>query len=413
MHCYPLQLLGQNKNVNRAMSEKRGSKLLKLIDRYIGSALLLALAIALNTKRVIYHIAKKEPSSDRQYLNTKNYLLVCFGAIGDLILLTQAAKTQLNGKKVFLACTSSNKACAELYKDFYAGIEIIDIRLPSSLLKVCKKYQIQVVFDSTQWANIGPILTAVAQLCSDSLETIGFHTSSRLRNGAYNYTIEHSNQLHEIANFINLLSPQPCILTNTDIQQWDPGLYKRNAVKKTKKILFHLWPSGSRSYLKEWPKSYWVQLAQNLISEGYAIYLSGSPTDKIRNEELILESGLPLINIAGKYSLSELRDFIMQNIDFAICVNTGILHLSASLGIPVIGLHGPTNPNRWGPLGSQSISLLPTSGLSSYLNYGFEYPKDDDIAYSLDKLSVSQVIEAIKNLADSLDLAVPSDRQLI
>ena len=403
MCCYPIQLIDQNKNSNHAMSENRGNNLLKLIDRYIGSALLLALAIALNTKRVIDRIVKKEPSSDRQHLNTKNYLLVCFGAIGDLILLTQAAKTQLNGKKVFLACTPSNRACAELYKDFYAGIDAIDIRSLSSLLKVCKKYQIQAVFDSTQWANIGPILTAVARLCSVSLEATGFHTLSRLRNGAYNHTIEHSNQIHELGNFINLLSPHPCILTNTDIQQWIPSLYKRNTIKRTKKILFHLWPSGSRSYLKEWPKSYWVQLAQTLISEGYAIHLSGSPADAIRNEELILESGLPLINIAGKYSLSELRDFVTQNIDFAICVNTGILHFAASLGLPVIGLHGPTNPSRWGPLGSQSISLLPTSGLSSYLNYGFEYPKDDDIAYSLDKLSVSQVIEAIKNLADSLD----------
>jgi len=64
----------------------------------------------------------------------------------------------------------------------------------------------------------------------------------------------------------------------------------------------------------------------------------------------------------------------------------------------VIGLHGGVNPERWGPLGSNAISLLPESGHFAYLHYGFEYPEDDAQAYSLDKLTVAQVIGAIETL---------------
>lgn len=385
------------------MREKRGSGLLKNIDRYIGGTLLFFLIFLLAIKGAINSIGNNLfPPGDSKptqgCLNAENCLVVCFGAIGDLILLTQAAKIQLAHKKVYLACTSSNQACADLYKDFYAGIEIVDIRSLTSLSNVCKKHKIKYIFDSTQWANIGAILTGISRLFAREIQAIGFNTKSNFRNRIYTTTVEHSNQLHEVGNFINLLAIKPIISSNADIKALAPILYEHREFKNTKKILFHLWPSGTRSYLKEWPISYWVELARHLAEEGYEIYLSGSPADAARNEKLITQSNLPIINIAGKLNLSELKNFITQNIDFAVCVNTGIMHLTTSQGVPVIGLHGPTNPNRWGPLGSELTSLLPSSGLSSYLHYGFEYPKDDQAAYSLDKLDVSQVIDAVKLL---------------
>lgn len=385
------------------MSEKRGSGLLKNIDQYIGGALLFFLIFLLSAKKAINSIGNNlsspgDSKPSQGYPKTENCLVVCFGAIGDLILLTQAARIELGHKKVYLACTSLNQACADLYKDFYAGIEIVDIRSLTSLSNVCKKHQIKYIFDSTQWANIGPILTGIAQLLGNSIQAIGFHTKSNLRNRVYTSTVKHSNQLHEVGNFINLLAIKSIVSSNADVKALAPILYERRPFKNTKKILFHLWPSGTRSYLKEWPISYWVKLAQHLTEEGYEIYLSGSPADVVRNEKLITQSNLSLVNIAGKLDLAELKSFIAQNIDFAVCVNTGILHLAASQGVPVIGLHGPTNPSRWGPLGSELTSLLPASGQSAYLHYGFEYPKDGRVAYSLDKLEVSQVIDAVWRL---------------
>jgi ADP-heptose:LPS heptosyltransferase len=325
-------------------------------------------------------------------------VLVCFGAIGDLIILSTAAKEQLAGKKVYLACSKLNYPCALLYSSFYAGIEIADLKSPFSLYRLCKKFGANQIIDSTQWANIGPILVGIATLFSQSIVSVGFRSKSIMRNGAYDRTILHSSTLHEVANFINLMSGNEKLASNTQLPDLLPFLYQPKAQKHTKKILFHMWPSGVRSYLKAWPEASWQELAKYFVERGYSVYISGSLGDKKITNDFIESSGLPLINLAGSLDLGALFQFLKDEIEFAVSVNTGILHLLVEAKVPVVGLHGATNPERWGPLGSSSISLLPQSGPCAYLNYGFEYPKKDEEAYSLDRLTVCQVKVAIARL---------------
>ena len=46
--------------------------------------------------------------------------------------------------------------------------------------------------------------------------------------------------------------------------------------------------------------------------------------------------------------------------------DTGPMHLAAALGVPVVGLFGPTNPERNGPWGSRSIVLRSRQSATSY-----------------------------------------------
>lgn len=372
------------------MKEKRGSQLLRLIDRYLGGLLLGGLCAFLCVKRLF---------NDRQQGEPHVYLVVCIGAIGDLILLTEAVRSQLEGERVYLACSRANLACAQIYQDVYAGIDVIDIRSLLDLHRICKRRDIDVIFDSTQWANIGPVQAGFARLLSRGLETVGFKTKSCLRNSVYSYVLPHRNTLHEAANFINLLSGQELVASGQQLETLLSAPYQKQPYRSTQKVLFHMWPSGARAYLKEWPESYWTELAQYFEGLGYKVYLSGSPADKSRNDAFISRvANSALVNIAGGYDLAELSAFIRNEIECVVSVNTGILHLVASLGVPLVGLHGPTNPLRWGPLGSNAVSLLPESGNFAYLNYGFEYPKEDAEAYALDRLSVAHVVGAVERL---------------
>ena len=371
------------------MIEKRGSKLLKYIDRYLGLMVLLVLSVCLRIKRSLFPI---QPTA------TNVILLVCFGAIGDLIVLTTAARKTLAGRQVYLACSKLNYPSTKLYEDFYAGVSVVDIRNPFSLLKVCRQFHISQIIDSTQWANIGPIQTGVAAFLSSDVCSIGFKTDSVIRNSTYDIVVDHLSDIHEVANFMNLMAGHKIVDGNSQLAALLPTLYQVQPCLPTRKVLLHLWPSGNRSYLKAWPSAYWKKLAQYLVASGYSVYLSGGPNDQDRTSDFIKSTGLPLVNLAGSLDLKSLRSFLSEEIEFAVSVNTGILHLLVEAGIPVIGLHGGVNPKRWGPLGANAISLLPLSGRSAYLNYGFEYPESDAEAYSLDKLTVEQVIEAIENL---------------
>jgi len=381
------------------MQEKRGSAYLRQLDHYVGAVILLALNLALAIKRTFW--------ATKSNKNTEHgaVLLVCFGAIGDLIVLTTAVRQQLTGRPVYLACSKLNYPCATLYADVYADIVVVDVRNLLAVHRACERFGIHHIIDSTQWANIGPIQVGLAGLLGKAIFTSGFKTHSTLRNRVYDQVITHARDLHEVANFINLIAGTQRITSNADLPIYLPALYQvgeftLNRVRpKTGKVLLHLWPSGNRAYLKAWPEAYWLELAQFLSSQGYEIYLSGAPSDQTRTEHFCKQAHQAGVNhihsIAGKYDLGALKQFMQEQIEWAVSVNTGILHLLVDAGVPVIGLHGGVNPQRWGPLGSQSISLLPQSGKSAYLHYGFEYPKNDADAYSLDKLTVQQVIEAI------------------
>jgi heptosyltransferase-3 len=369
--------------------EKRGSRLLRYFDQKFGLLILGPLVLVLKIKRLLG--SSKQVQSD-------SFLLVCFGAIGDLILLTLAAKQILAGKKVYLVCTAANYPCALLYSDFYSGIEKADIASPFSVYRACKKFNTRQVIDSSQWANVGPIMVGIAALLSRSIVSTGFQSKIKMRNAVYDKTIIHSRHIHEVANFINLIAGEIKVLNNAQLSNSLHFLYGRRAKKNTRKVLLHMWPAGFRSHLKAWPELHWQTLVKYLVAQGYTVYLSGSTGDERKTTDFIDRSGLSLFNLAGVFDLSSLRHFLQEEIEFAISVNTGILHLLVDAGVPVIGLHGPTNPERWGPLGSSSIALLPQLGPSAYLHYGFEYPEADEDAYSLNQLTVAQVTEAIEKL---------------
>ena len=80
-----------------------------------------------------------------------------------------------------------------------------------------------------------------------------------------------------------------------------------------------------------------------------------------------------------------------------VSVNTGTMHLAALAGAPTVGLHGPTNPLRWGPVGRHVRALLPHKGPYAYLNLGFEYPRPHTSC--LDSLPVEDVVDALHSLS--------------
>lgn len=47
-----------------------------------------------------------------------------------------------------------------------------------------------------------------------------------------------------------------------------------------------MFPGGSRSYLKEWLKEYWIKLINYLTLKNYDAYLTGAPTDREKALEI-------------------------------------------------------------------------------------------------------------------------------
>lgn len=101
---------------------------------------------------------------------------------------------------------------------------------------------------------------------------------------------------------------------------------------------------------KQWTVEGWVEVGRYLKKLGLKLVLSGGPAQEEMDYVADIQRQLPddTINLAGKVSLAQLAH-IIAHAKLYIGPDTGITHLAAATGIPVIALYGPTNPVKWAP----------------------------------------------------------------
>jgi ADP-heptose:LPS heptosyltransferase len=71
------------------------------------------------------------------------------------------------------------------------------------------------------------------------------------------------------------------------------------------------------------------------------------------------------------------------------------MHLAAMQGIPTIGLHGPSNPLRWGPAGER-VCALHHKGVTEFPD--MEFRRTDDERSFTCHIEVFEVLEAFDRL---------------
>ena len=103
-------------------------------------------------------------------------------------------------------------------------------------------------------------------------------------------------------------------------------------------------------HFKRWTLNGWVETAQFIQQLGLKVILSGgsAPEELAYVNSIHQQLSPETLNLAGKTSVAELGD-IIGHAKLYIGPDTGITHLAAATGIPVIALFGPTNPVKWAP----------------------------------------------------------------
>ncbi|MEQ1527739.1 MAG: putative lipopolysaccharide heptosyltransferase III [Methylococcales bacterium] len=101
---------------------------------------------------------------------------------------------------------------------------------------------------------------------------------------------------------------------------------------------------------KRWTLEGWLQICRFLDGLGLKPVLSGGPGQEEIAYLKQIAAQLPnsVVSLAGQVSLAELA-YIISKAQLFIGPDTGVTHLAAATGIPVIALFGPTNPVKWAP----------------------------------------------------------------
>jgi len=360
----------------------RGNNALHKVDRYMGIPLVALLSV-LRRKR-------KLPSK------IQKIGLLKAGAIGDTVLLTGPIAdlcAEFPGTELVLFAGESNYEMAHLL-DGIAQVVRVPSGNPLRGIAAMRSVKVDVLLDFGQWSRLEALYAAFAR----ASYTLGFRTANQYRHSVYDRSVEHSANQHELENYRDLIralgvkTQHPPSLKSPLDGQPDTTVAPY--------VVCHPWAGGRRRELKQWPAEEWSRLITEISEWGLHAVLTGGPADHHQNEKII--SNLPAysrVTTSNAAGLSLKRSTeILAGARLTVSVNTGVMHLAAALGVPVVGLQGPTSSKRWGPIGKNTIAIDSTSALCGYLNLGWEYPADPPPC--METVSYDAVRDACKLLCD-------------
>jgi len=177
------------------------------------------------------------------------------------------------------------------------------------------------------------------------------------RRFCYTQTLRLSTQQHISLRDCQLLSAWGIAVPARPVIEIraDPGLAGVAAqILPRPAILCHLATSQPK---KEWPVAHWAELYRLVTAAGLEVVFSTgvAPREQALLDELRkLAPGAPTLPV-----LPDLPTFlaVLKRARLFISGDTGPLHFAAGLGVPTIGLFGPSPAGKWAPLGQPHQAL--------------------------------------------------------
>ena len=223
-----------------------------------------------------------------------------------------------------------------------------------------KKFDLSIILHPANRVHLVTFFAGVAKRIGYDLK-LGFLLTDR---------IKHTKQLgekHELEYNLDLLRHLGIEPLNKDLympkvpeaEKWTEELFKKEGIGvKDKLLAIH---PGASCPSKVWPNSSFGEVADRLIDKyGFKVLILAGPKDVQKAEAVVKNMRNPAVNLAGKTSLLQLAS-VLRRCTLFISNDSGPVHVSTAVGIPVISLFGRAqkglSPKRWGPVGTKDRFL--------------------------------------------------------
>ncbi|MFH1414094.1 MAG: lipopolysaccharide heptosyltransferase II [Candidatus Omnitrophota bacterium] len=223
-----------------------------------------------------------------------------------------------------------------------------------------KKFDLAIILHPTNRMHLISFLAGIPR-------RVGYN---RKLGGLLTDAIKHAKQLgekHELEYSLDLLrilniEPKERNLfmpLRGESEIWADGLLEKEGIKKSHRLLAI--NPGASCPSKIWPDQRFAELANRLIEKyGFRVIVISGPKDITLVEKVVKGMGHPVVNLAGRTSLSQLAS-IVRRCELLISNDSGPVHIATALGVPVISIFGRNqqglSPKRWGPLGKRDRIL--------------------------------------------------------
>lgn len=116
-----------------------------------------------------------------------------------------------------------------------------------------------------------------------------------------------------------------------------------------------LCPGAAFGPAKRWPAGHFAEVATACVEGGKAVWFFGSAEEQQLCEDIAAR--VPeTVNLAGRTDLATAIDLLSAT-DCVVANDSGLMHVAAALGRPVIALFGSTSPDFTPPLGERAVVL--------------------------------------------------------
>lgn len=158
---------------------------------------------------------------------------------------------------------------------------------------------------------------------------------------------------------------------------------------------------GSVGEAKRWPVAYYAEAAKQLAKDGIEVWIIGGPDEKPFAKEILDHAGKGVRDFTG----GKLSDGVIAlSLSGAVVANdSGLLHVSAALGVPAIGMFGPTDPAKWAPI--NPVADIITHEPLLDCQYCMQYVCPLQHHNCMREIPASRVVESVKRALAMLAFA--------
>jgi len=116
-----------------------------------------------------------------------------------------------------------------------------------------------------------------------------------------------------------------------------------------------LCPGAEYGSAKRWPEEHYARVARDRLDAGWQVWLFGSARDQA--VAAVIGALAPgAVDLAGRTSLAQAVDLL--SLAHAVVSNdSGLMHVAAAAGVPVIAIFGSSDPNYTPPLSARARIL--------------------------------------------------------
>lgn len=112
-----------------------------------------------------------------------------------------------------------------------------------------------------------------------------------------------------------------------------------------------LHPGGSAAEIfKRWPEALFSELGRRLVGSGWPVVLVGGTGEEALGTRLAAAIGKDVTDLTGRLDLAGTAR-VLARAKSLVANDSGLAHLAAAVGTPVVALFGPTSDARYAPVG--------------------------------------------------------------